>query len=836
MKNILLLVVLFPLITLSQTRIQGIVIDSKTKQPLPFASIVTNTNFGTLTDVEGKFYIKAKNSFNQITISYVGYQSVTVPIEIKDKFINVKLKASIEKLNEVIITAKENPALQIIRNTIKNKPKNNIEKSLNSFKFDTYNKILVTANPDSISGKVDSVFVIKEDEKTFKKLDSSNYKFKKEIDKQHLYISEKISEFHFQKGKKKKEIILASRMAGLKQPIYELLAITLQDFSFYNEFYTIAGTKYTNPIANNALKQYNYKILDTVTTENGNSILIYFKPKEKKEILGIEGVLYIDTKSFAITKAIAELKGFINVKAIQNYNYLKEYDIWFPKDMNVVLKKGDTNENISLFGGAIKFNESKKNDSIINTQKNNPEDISYFISKSVNSNIQINTPVIVKKSSSTIQFSDNAHKQSEEFWNIYRTDSLTNRGKKTYLVLDSIAKSEGVEKKINLARNILKGYYPTKYINLDLGKIINLNNYEGLRIGFGGITNSNFSSKFKLESYAAYGTKDTNFKYRFGSSFRLNKDTNTWLGANYTNDIKEAGSLDFIAENTSFSPINPRNLNISKFYNYKTVSTYLKHDIQPNLEAKIQLSSGEYKPLFDYQFTSPTKNLSKYKLTTASLGFQYNPKNEYMNSPLGKLKIKNRYPQFTLQFTKSFKNVFESDFDFTQLNFRVLHKIKPIRKATTHILVEGGIVFGDAPISHLYNSTPNYTFKNPWRKRITLAGKNSFETMGYNEFISDRFAAIHLKHEIKSFKITSKFKPQLTLVTRAAIGDIENPYYHNGLEFQSLKKGYFESGLEFNSLFKGFGLSAFYRYGVYQKPEWSDNLALKLTYKLRLGF
>lgn len=836
MKKLLLLVLIIPLLAISQNKIQGIVIDSKTKQALPFASIVTNTNFGTLTDVDGEFYIKAKNSFHQITVSYVGYTPVTVPIAINDKFIRVKLEASVEKLNEILITAKENPALQIIRNAVNNKPKNNIEESLNSFKFNTYNKILVTANPDSISGKVDSVFVIKEGEKKFKKLDSSNYKFKKEINKQHLYISEKISEFKFQKGKKKKEVILASRMAGLQQPIYELLAITFQDFSFYNEVYTIAGTKYTNPIANNALKQYNYKILDTVSTENGNSMLIYFKPKKKKEFLGIEGVLYIDSKSFAITKAIAELKGIVNVKAIQNYNYMKEYNTWFPEDMNIVLKKGDTNENISLFGGAVKFSESRKNDTIVNTRKNNAGDITYFISKSVNSNIQINTPIIVKSSAATMQFNDDAHKQTDAFWNKYRTDSLTERGKKTYTVLDSLAKKEGVEKKINLARNILKGYYPTKYINLNLGKIINLNNYEGLRIGFGGETNSNFSSKYQIESYIAYGTKDQNFKYSFGSSFRLNKETNTWFGANFTNDIQEVAALDFIAENTSFSPINPRNLNVSTFYNYKTVSTYLKHDLQPNLEAKIQLSSGDYKPLFDYQFISQTKNLSEYKLTTASLGLQYNPKSEYMNSPIGKLNIKNVFPQFTFQLTKSFENVLESDFDFTQINFRILHKIKRLRKATTHILAEGGIVFGDAPISHLYNSTPNYTFKSPWRKRITLAGKNSFETMGYNEFISDRFAAVHLKHEITSFKITSKFKPQLTLVTRAAIGDIDNAAYQNGLEFKSLKKGYIESGLEFNSLFKGFGLSAFYRYGAYKNPEWSDNLALKLTYRLRLGF
>lgn len=836
MKNIILLVFIIPILAISQNKIQGVVIDSKTKQPLPFASIVTNTNFRTLTNLDGEFYIKAKNPFHQITISYVGYKPITVPVAINDKFISIKLIASVENLDEILITAKENPALQIIRNTIKNKSKNNIEKSLNSFKFNTYNKILVTANPDSINGKVDSVFVIKKGERKFITLDSSNFKFKKEINKQHLFISEKISEFQFQKGRKKKEVILASRMAGLKQPIYELLAITFQDFSFYNEVYTIAGTKYTNPIAKNALKQYNYKILDTVSTKNGNSILIYFKPKEKKEFLGIEGVLYIDTQSFAITKAIAELKGIVNIKAIQNYLFIKDYNTWVPKDMNVVLKKGDNKENISLFGGAVKFSKSQKKDSITNTRKNNFGDVTYFISKSVNSNIQINTPLIVKRSASTMQFNDDAHKQNEEFWNKYRTDSLTERGKKTYSVLDSLAKEEGVEKKINLARNILKGYYPTKYIHLNLGKIINLNNYEGLRIGFGGETNSNFSPKYKIESYAAYGTKDKDFKYSFGSSFRLNKETNTWFGANFTNDIKEAASLDFIVENTSFSPINPRNLNISKFFNYKTVSAYLKHDIQPNLETKLQLSSGDYKPLFYYQFISATKNLYEYKLTTATLGLQYNPKNEYMNSPVGKLKIKNRFPQFTFQFSKSVENLLESDFNFTQINFRVLHKIKRLRKATTHILAEGGIVFGDAPISHLYNSTPNYTYKNPWRKRVTLAGKNSFETMGYNEFISDRFAAIHLKHEIKSFKITHKFKPQLTLVTRAAIGNIDNETYQNGLNFKSLKKGYIESGLEFNSLFKGFGLSAFYRYGPYKNPEWSDNLALKLTYKLRLGF
>ncbi len=837
MKKALLLLYLFPILVFSQNQIQGIVTDSKTNKPLPFASIITNTGFGVLTDVDGKFLIETKNSFNTIKISYIGYSPVEVLANTKNTFVRVKLTTSIENLDEVLITAKENPALQIIRNAIKNKPKNNIEKALNSFKFNAYNKILVTANPDSIDGKIDSVFILKKDgSKEFSKLDSSNFKFKKDILKQHLYISEKISQYQFQKGKKKKEVVLASRMAGLKQPVYELLGITLQDFSFYNEFYTLAGTKYTNPIAKNALKQYNYKILDTINNGNGKSIIIYFKPKENKEVLGIEGVLYIDTKQFAITKAIAELKGIVNVKASQNYNYLKTYKIWFPTIMNIVLRKGTTKENVSLFGGTIKFSENKKNDSIVNTSTRKESDVTYFISTTTNSNIHINTPISVKKAASTIQFKDDAHKKTEQFWNSYRSDSLTKRGETTYSFLDSVAKSEGVEKKINLARNILKGYFPTKYINLDLGKILNLNNYEGVRLGFGGETNQEFSTIFKIESYIGYGTKDKDIKYSVGASFKLNKNTNTWLGVNLTNDLKEAASLDFIKENNSFSPINPRNLNINKFYNYNTINAFISHDIQPNLEAKLQLSTGDYLPVFNYQFNTLNKAIVNYKLTLATLGVQYNPNSEYMNSPIGKLSIKNAFPQFTFQLTKSFENLFESDFDFTRINFRILHEIKPLRKATTTLLAEGGIVFGDAPISHLFNATPNYTFKNPWIKRITFAGKNSFETMGYNEFISDKFAALHIKHQLKPFNISLKFKPQLTLVTRAAIGAIKNPEYQSGLVFKNLNKGYLESGLEFNSLFKGFGLSGFYRYGAYKNLIWSDNLAIKLTYKLRLGF
>jgi hypothetical protein len=657
------------------------------------------------------------------------------------------------------------------------------------------------------------------------------------MDKTHIYLTEKISEHTFEIGKKKKETVLASRMAGFKQPLYELLALNIQGFSFYNETYTVAGTKYVNPIAKNALRYYEYQILDTVKNSVGNSIMIHFKPLIKEKVAGLEGVLYIDNQSYAITSAISELRGIIDVKATQQFNYLTGDSIWFPVETHITIRKGKNNEPLSLFGGAVGFSNEKPDSTSTKKNKKDASDVSYFSSKTKHFNVEVNKPVKVKKASNTIEINENAYDRNEEYWNTYRTDSLTKRGNETYVVMDSIVEKEGLEDKISLARGLLKGYYTTKYINLDLGKIISINNYEGLRVGFGGITNTNFSKKYRLESYIAYGTKDTDFKYHFGGAFRLNRDNNTWLGASYTNDIKEAAGLDFIAENNSFLALNPRNINISKFYNYKTTNILLEHDIQPNLEAKLKLSSGKYTPKFNYQYISNSNLLTDYKLTTATLGLQFNPKSEYMNSPIGKTRIKNAFPQYTLQVTKSFDDIFDSDFDFTQVNFKANHKIKRVNKATTDFLLQGGIVFGDAPISHLYNATPNYTFKNSWLKRVTFAGKNSFETMGFNEFISDKYVMLQVKHSLfKRLKITKNFKPQITFVSRAAFGDLEKPINHNGFIFKTMNKGYFESGLELNQIFKGLGLSTYYRYGAYQNPEWSDNLAVKLTYRLSFGF
>ena len=62
----------------SQKQIQGIITDANTTKPLPFATVLTNTNLISLTNVDGTFVIKWSENINSVKISYVGYEPTII--------------------------------------------------------------------------------------------------------------------------------------------------------------------------------------------------------------------------------------------------------------------------------------------------------------------------------------------------------------------------------------------------------------------------------------------------------------------------------------------------------------------------------------------------------------------------------------------------------------------------------------------------------------------------------------------------------------------------------------------------------------------------------------
>ncbi len=398
--------------------------------------------------------------------------------------------------------------------------------------------------------------------------------------------------------------------------------------------------------------------------------------------------------------------------------------------------------------------------------------------------------------------------------------------------------STGVKKdtitKIDYLRHLGNGYFPTRFLNVDLRYLIKFNQYEGLRTGLGGITNNEFSEKYRIDSYVVYGFKDHRFKYKIGGGFRVNEATNTWINLSYVDDLNETGSSSFLTDKRFFQFFEPRLLNINLFHKHITKAINIEHQISNHFTTETELAISKINPTYNYNFILDDESYSKFDVTTAKISMQWSPFSKFETINDVDKEVKNGFPKFTLQLTQSFKNLIKGDFNFSKIDFRTQHKINYNDAVFTEMVLSSGLAFGNTPLTHLYHAYPNNITKETIMQRFSVAGVNSFETMYFNEFFSDRFTTVQLKHFVKPFKISERYRPQLVLISRFALGNMSNIERHENIYFNTLEKGYSEAGFELNKLLLGFGLSFAYRYGGYHLPKIEDNIAAKFTFNVSL--
>lgn len=816
----------------AQWHISGIVRDAQTKKPLPFASIATDSGLFTVADVDGKFTVDSNKNIRSFSVSYIGYTKSETAVT-DQKFYAVALLPQVDALQEISVRP-DARALNIIRRVIRDKNRNNPQQKLSGFEFKAYNKLVITANPDSIDGRIDSVFSGKGKRKKLIKIDSSDFKFKKVIRGQHLFQTEKVSRYQYAEGHLK-ETVLGTKMSGFKQPIYEILAFNLQSFSIYDNRYELFETRYNSPISDDSFTDYNFRIIDSTHVQNRKILMIYFKNKRKSKSAGLEGVLYIDAQNYAVAKAIMRIRGVLDVTGTHEFEYLPEQDLWFPSNKIFKIVKGRNDDDIRVLGETLKF-DSDDDGARDGTRLKVASDFTYVLSQTNYFDRHYNVPVVIRHPSISIEVNDDAERQPDDFWNRFRKDSLDARSQKTYVALDSIVEKERIEKRLLQGRKILNGYVPLGPVDMDLRYLLSYNNYEGFRVGWGGRTNERFSRSYRIEGYTAYGIKDGMFKYSLGFSSRIGKFSNSWVGLSYTDDVKEIGSTSFAIDRRVFKIYDPRPINVSTFYQHKTWRAYLETKIIPKTESIWQLTYSNIEPKFFYVYNLDNSLYYRYTMTTAQAAVQWNPFSDYMQTPNGRIEVEKRSPKFTFQFTQSLPNVLGNDFDFAKIDFRTEYEKKYMNGQKTHLLLEAGYVHGDVPLTHLYNTSPNNLTKDRLIQRITIAGKNAFETMYFNEFFSSKYAMFQFKHAFKRLKIVKKVRPEFVLVSRMAYGDLDKPHQHAGFNYKTLEDGYFESGVEINQIYSAFGLVAFYRYGPNMLPRLEDNLAVKLSFVLNLGF
>jgi hypothetical protein len=110
MRNIFFIIVLFWSSSIANCQIfKGTVYDRSTDSTLSFATIyIGGTSIGTYSDLQGNFELDiSKYRSLPISISMLGYYTITLPEHSSNKMYNIYLSPKVKEINEIVVTGKK---------------------------------------------------------------------------------------------------------------------------------------------------------------------------------------------------------------------------------------------------------------------------------------------------------------------------------------------------------------------------------------------------------------------------------------------------------------------------------------------------------------------------------------------------------------------------------------------------------------------------------------------------------------------------------------------------------------------------------------------------------
>ncbi len=634
-------------------------------------------------------------------------------------------------------------------------------------------------------------------------------------------FSERISAYAVSESKEK-EFIIAQKNQGFSKPVLKILSQRMHDINWYHKHFEIFETSYFSPLFVGNQSAYNYHLL----YKDEDFYYIKYTPVLKNKAKLIEGIFILD-KNYALTKIYANKDDEIKLDFYQTYFKSPKKELWLTKNIVIRMTPGKGGKPVSLFGTNINIGTLQEKSVGQSDLNNELTSTSFFY------NYKFNTKTLNDQKFDVL-VNPEAHDKDNDFWTDQRKIPISSKDSLFFEGARKTIERKNTLGKINRLQNVNKGFFPILKWKTDLKTLVKVNNYEGVRLGLGGLTNDEFSKNFRVGGYIAYGTKDRAIKFGVNTGVLLDKDTNMWLNANYADDVREVGSNSYLTDERVYSLFEPRLVNIIFFYKEKTTSLSLQKRLSPSVLSEFKVGHDRIFQTENYAFLNGNIALQSYDLSRALLSVRWSPNSKFLKFDKDFVNIKENSPVISGQAEQYFGSFLGGDLAFTKVSVKSEYFINHINDQRTEFSLEGNLAFGDVPLTHSFHAFPNAPNKSTILDRFSVAGVKSFETMFFSEFFSTRLASLHIKHRLAPFKITNKIQPEMVFISRHAIGNFTNPERHLGIEFNTLDQGYSEAGLELNKIFWGFGLSFAYRYGAYHLPQFEDNIAFKFTFNLTL--
>ena len=615
------------------TPIKGVVADSITGEKLAYVSILLEgTSIGTTTADNGTFSLNVPSKKSVLLISYLGYREKRINIVPgKSNNLKIELAPSTINLNEIVIkpkkekyTKKENPAVLFIRKAIEAKeysdPKNH-----DFFSYNKYENIVLALNQyRAKKAKSEGKFGF-----------LSDFVDTVGVDNTVLPLSEKekYETMYYRKSpKSEKSVIHGLKANGVDEMftqdgMQQILNEVFREVDLFQNDIPLFLNRFVSPLSSIGPSFYKYYLLDTLEFNNQKCVDLGFVPFNS-ESFGFTGHLYITLDStYFVQHAQLNVPKDINLNFVNQMSIEQSFER--REDGTRIITKDDISVVLNLTSGP-KGIYARRLNVYSDHSFEEPSDLSVFDVLGAN--------VTAK----------DAALKPDDFWLNARPDELNEKSLNRVAALMKRLREIPVfyvtEKVVSA---LVAGYIPThvdpkksKFEFGPMNTMISANAIEGTRFRLGGTTMTALSKRFFLDGYAAYGTKDKEWKYdiigeysfidktEFRKEFPVHSlrfeyiyDINQ-LGQHYLYTNKDNMFLAFKRQKDDRATY-LRNAELTytrEYYNnlsYKVILRNKKEYATPYAEFNQIAAEGQVTPLNDY------------KMSELELGFRYAPNEKF---------------------------------------------------------------------------------------------------------------------------------------------------------------------------------------------------------------
>ena len=624
---------------------------------------------------------------------------------------------------------KDNPAVELIRKVIANKPRNApLANACESYGEYEKTRLLLDKIPHFIADNT----LLKKYHFIFENKDTTILPGRTLIP---FYIEEVSSQnYHRRHPATDKKIILGHNsvdfgeyldMKGISVTINRLY----EDIDIYDNTIEAFTMQFISPVADLAPAFYMYFIRDTIVENGLRLVELYYTPRNPEDLL-FRGALYITLDgNYAVRKAELGVSQHINL------NYAREFriNLDFEKDTSgrYHLASSDMLALLSPFRNSF----GMVGERIVT--------ISQFKTGTVPDSL-FNGPAI-----DSIMLTTNP---SGNCCSVDRPVPLSVSEARTYANTDSLVRMRSYRRLMDYATAFTAGYKSAGKFDIGpIGSFWTFNPVEGQRLKFGGRTSTRLSTSWFGESYAAYGFKDNRWKYFLSASYALNhKSIYTYplhfIQVSWLDDARPLGQENAFAVANNFFTSFSHGDNSKWLYNRILRASYIR-EFSNHLSWSFGMKYWQQSPAgslyYVYKDRADRPDTVR-RLTTGELSatLRWAPHEQFLQNKNGRFNIINRYPIITLQYGKGVEGLFGGEFNYDALHLRVYKRCYIAPAGYSDVQFDAGWLGGALPFPMLVIHPGNPTY---------FYSQGAYNMMNVGEFASDHYAGLNIDHFFNGF-------------------------------------------------------------------------------------